>query len=115
MRRILGCLLTASVLAATAAPLVSADSGAWRTRTMNCGGAGTIDFVLPPSEFVTAFVPVHEADGTRVLTFLRVVINGDVYVSKPLAAKGGDRLVSCGYTDPLGLVIQITGILTPAS
>ena len=115
MRRIVGSVLMATVLATVAAPLVSADSSTWRERTMDCSPGGRISFLLPPAEFTTAFVPVHEADGTRVLTLLEVVVAGDVYVSKPLAARGGDRLVSCGYTDPDGLVIEITGVLTPAS
>jgi hypothetical protein len=34
--------------------------------------------------------------------------------SKPLAAKGGDRLVSCSYTDDNGWFIEIVGLLTPA-
>jgi aerobic-type carbon monoxide dehydrogenase small subunit (CoxS/CutS family) len=113
MRRLLGCAVMATVLATAAVPLVSADSPDWRARTMDCGSAGTITFLLPPAEFVTAFVPVHAATGTRVLTVLEITVNGNTYVSKPLAATAGDRLVTCGYTDPQGLVIRITGLLTP--
>ena len=114
MRRLFWAALLATALATATAPLVSGDSSSWRARTMDCGPAGTIEFLLPPSEFATAFVPVHEADGTRVLTILEISVDGTTYVSKPLAAKGGDRLTTCGYSDPLGLVIRITGLLTPA-
>ena len=72
-------------------------------------------FVLPPSEFITTMqAPFHDANGTSVLTALKVTVDGNTWVSKPLAAKGGDRLVTCGYTDPAGLVIEIVGLLTPA-
>ena len=114
MTRFLRTTLLAMVVLAVAAPSVLADSSAWRLRTMDCGSAGTMTFLLPPSEFMTAFVPFHDAAGGAVLTAAKVVVNGNTYVSKPLAAHGGDRLVTCGYTDPAGLVIEITGLLTPA-
>lgn len=113
MTRLLRTTLLAMFVLTVAAPAVLADSSAWRTRSMECSG-GTMTFLLPPSEFVTAFVPFHAADSGAVLTPLKVTVDGDTYVSKPLAAKGGDRLVTCGYTDPDGLVIEIVGLLTPA-
>ena len=58
--------------------------------------------------------PFHQVDGTSVLTALKVTVDGNTWVSKPLATNGGDRLVTCGYTDPAGYVIVIVGLLTPA-
>lgn len=113
MRKLVTGAALAVLLATAAAPLASADSSAWRLRMMDCGSAGTIDFLLPPSEFLTAFVPVHEAHGTGVLTILQVNVDHTVYISKPLATRAGDRLVSCAYIDPRGLHVVLTGILTP--
>jgi hypothetical protein len=113
MVRLLRTAVLATAVMTVAAPAALADSSEWRTRTMECS-VGTMTFLLPPSEFVTAFVPFHDAASGAVLTPLKVTVDGDVYVSKPLAANGGDRLVTCGYTDPAGLVIQIVGRLTPS-
>ena len=115
MRAIWRGALLATILAIALTPLASADSTAWRARTLDCGPAGTLDFLLPPAEYNTAFVPLHEATGTRVLTILEISVDGTTYISRPLAAKGGARLTTCGYTDPASLVIEITGILTPAT
>lgn len=116
MIRLLRTALLVTTMMALAAPVALADSSAWRSRTMDCGSAGTMTFLLPPSEFYAAAVPVpfHEVDGTSVLTALKVTVDGNTWVSKPLAAKGGGRLVTCGYTDPAGYVIEIAGLLTPA-
>ncbi len=116
MRKLVACAALALMLATAAAPLVSADSSAWRPRTANCGTeAGMIDFLVPPSEFVTAFVPFHEANGTRVLTVLAVSVDGATYVNKPLAAKDRERLVTCSYVDSNGWLIEVTGLLKPES
>jgi hypothetical protein len=124
MTRVLRTVLLATVLMAVAAPTALADSSGWRERTLDCGDVGSLTVLLPPSEFTTpAIVPFHVEDSTAILVpfWLRVTSTdpADEWVwearSKPLAAKHADRLISCEYTDPAGLYIEIVGLLTPAS
>jgi hypothetical protein len=114
MTRILRTALLAIVGLTLAAPIALADSAAWRTRTMDCGPAGSLTVLLPPSEFVTAFVPFHDATTGAVLVPFVVTVNGNTFLSKPLAGAGAVSLVTCEYVDPLGLKIRIVGLLTPA-
>ena len=79
---------------------------------MDCGTAGQMSFLLPPSEFMTAFVPFHAAMSTQILVPLEIVVDGTTYVSKPSAATAGD-LATCSYVDPQGYRIEITGRLAP--
>jgi hypothetical protein len=44
-----------------------------------------------------------------------MTVNGTTYVSRPLAARAGERLVRRGHVDlPIGLTIQAVGLMTPA-
>ncbi len=123
MTRMLRTALLATVLMAVAAPTALAGSSTWRARALDCGDAGSLTVLLPPSEFTTpAIVPFHVRDSAAVLIpfWLRVTSTDlqDPWVwdarSKPLAAQHADRLVSCAYVDPAGLFIEIVGLLTPA-
>lgn len=114
MSRLLRSAVLAAILAVVAAPVTLADSAGWRDRTMDCGSAGTMTFLLPPSEFSTAFVPFHDKAGTAVLVPYRVSVDGDVYLDKPAAAKRVG-LITCSYVDPQGWSVKITGLLTPGS
>ena len=115
MTRLLRTALLAVLGLTLAAPMALADSPAWRTRTADCGPAGSLTFLLPPSEFVTAFVPFHEATTGAVLVPLIVTVNGTTVLSKPLAGNRAGSLVTCEYVDPLGLRIRFVGLLTPAT
>ena len=113
MARILRSVVLAMVGLALAAPLALADSVAWRTRTLDCGPAGSLTVLLPPSQFVTAFVPFHHATSNAVLVPFTVTVDGETFLSKPLTDSGTTRLVTCEYVDPRGLTIGIVGLLTP--
>lgn len=121
MTRMLRTVLLAAVLMAVAAPAALADSSTWETRKLNCShGLMTFQmtFLVPPAFPYYAIVPFHDATSNAVLvpkTFHITAPTWEGGFSKPLAAKGGDRLVSCSYTDDAGLVIEIVGLLTPAS
>lgn len=123
MNRMLRTTLLATVLMAVAAPVAMADSSAWRERDLNCGSAGTIAVQLPPSMFTTpAIVPFHDVASNAVLVPFWMRVSGgtgdDAWVwvarSKPSATNHADRNVSCTYSDPAGLFIEIKGLLTPA-
>ena len=123
MNRMLRTTLLSTVLMAVAAPVAMADSSTWRERDLGCGSAGTITVQLPPSMFTTrAIVPFHDGASNAVLIPFWMRVSGgtgdDAWVwvarSKPSATNHADRNVSCRYTDPAGLFIEIKGLLTPA-
>ena len=128
MNRMLRTTLLTTVLLAVAAPVAMADSSTWRERDLDCRSAETnivqtITVQLPPSMFTTpAIVPFHDVASTAVLVPFWMRVSGGtgdeawVWVarSKPSATNHADRNVSCTYTDPAGLFIEIEGLLTPA-
>jgi hypothetical protein len=113
MTRILRTIVLAFVALTLAAPVALAESTAWRERTLDCGPDGTITVLLPPSAFVTALVPFHDAATGAVLVPLVVTVDGTPILSRPLGAIQADSLVACEYVDPRGLHVQIVGLLTP--
>jgi len=122
MTRLLRTALLATVLMAMAAPVALADSSTWRQRELDCGAAGTMIVRMPPSMFTTpAIVPFHDVASTAVVVpfWVRVTSTdpADPWVwnarAKPAATNHADRLVSCEYTDPAGLFIEVVGLLTP--
>lgn len=115
MKRTVQAVVLAVAVMAMAVPAVSADGGTWRARTFTCDGGMTLSIVMPPSEFTTpAIVPFHVVGSTSVLVPFVFTFEGTTVLSKPLAARQGDRLVHCEYVDPQGWFIEITGLLTPA-
>ena len=117
MTRMLRTALLATVLMAVAAPAALADSSTWEPRTLNCGSDGPMTLLVPPAFPDYAIVPFHDATSNAVLvpkTFHMTASTWEWGFSKPLAAKGGDRLVSCSYTDDNGWFIEIVDLLTPA-
>ena len=113
MPRVVRSLVLAMVGLALAAPVALADSMAWRTRTMDCGPDGALTVLLPPSQFVTAFVPFHDATSGAVLVPFTVTVGGETFLAKPLADAGAAELLNCAYVDPRGLTVEIVGLLTP--
>jgi hypothetical protein len=114
MKRTVRAVVLAVAAMAMAVPAVSADGDGWRARTFDCGAAGSLSVVLPPSEYSNSIVPFHVVGSGSVLVPLVFTFDGETYMSKPLAARQGDRLVRCEYMDPAGYSIGITGLLTPA-
>ena len=116
MKRTVRAVVLAVAVMAMVVPAVSADGdwGVARQRTFNCDGKPLL-VILPPSEFTTpAIVPFHVVGSGSVLVPFVFTVDGTTYVSKPFAARHGDRVLHCDYTDGYGYHIEITGLLTPA-
>ncbi len=118
MKRTVRAVVLAVAVMAMMVPAVSADGnwGVEREREFTCdSGKMTLSIIMPPSEFTTpAIVPFHVVGSGSVLVPFVFTFEGTTYLSKPLAARHGDRLVRCEYEDPQGWFIEITGLLTPA-
>ena len=113
------CVAAALALASSALP-AAADPGTGRTRTIDCGSAGTLTVELGPAEFLsTTSAAIHDLNSTRVLVPRRVVVvlpDGTTVITldKHENRGVGGQAVSCSYVDPAGLEVTITGDLTPA-
>jgi hypothetical protein len=104
----------ASACAVSMLPVATAnaDPDTGRTRILDCGDAGTLTVVLSPNAFSASVPAFHVTDSTAVLTPLNVQVNGFVIRSAPGVLRSDANVVACSYTDPAGLFVEITGVLT---
>jgi hypothetical protein len=102
------CLLTVMLVASA-----SADPDTGRIRTLDCGASGSLTVVLNPNAFSTSVPAFHDVSSNAVLTPLVVRVNGQFIIrSAPGVLDSNANLVNCSYTDPAGLFVEITGVLT---
>ena len=102
------CLLT--VMLGTSA---SADPDTGRIRTLDCGTTGSLTVVLSPNAFSTSVPAFHDVRSNAVITPLIVRVNGQFILrSAQGVLDSSANIVSCSYTDPAGLFVEITGVLT---
>jgi hypothetical protein len=74
---------------------------------------GSLTVVLNPNAFSTSVPAFHDANSNAVLTPLNVRVNGQFILrSTPGVLGSKANLVNCSYTDPAGLRVEITGVLT---
>jgi len=111
-----GVATVAAVCAISLLPIATAaaDPDTGRTRVLDCGAAATLTFVLNPNAFSSSVPAFHAIDSTAVLVPLNVRVNGAFVIrSAPGVLRSDANVVSCSYTDPAGLFVEITGVLTP--
>jgi hypothetical protein len=102
------CLLT-GMLGGTA----NADPDTGQIRTFDCGTSGTLTVALNPNAFSNSVPAFHDVRSNAVITPLIVRVNGQFILrSAPGILASNASLVSCSYTDPAGLFVEITGVLT---
>ena len=94
--------------------IAEADPDTGNTRILDCGDAGTLTVELNPNAFSASVPAFHATDSTAVLAPLNVLVNGEFQIrSAPGVLGSAANVVTCSYTDPAGLVVEITGVLTP--
>jgi hypothetical protein len=90
-------------------PIPTLDgSGPWLA-----GSVGRSTVVLNPNAFSASVPAFHDVSSNAVLTPLNVRVNGQFILrSAPGVLDSNANLVSCSYTDPAGLFVEITGVLS---
>ena len=112
MRMFATTVLT-GVLMVMPVALASADPDSGRIRVLDCGTDGSLTVVLNPNAFSSSVPAFHDVNSNAVLTPLNIRVNGEVVLrSTPGVLGSKANLVSCSYTDPAGLFVEITGVLT---
>lgn len=111
--RLLATTVLTGVLMLTPAASASADPDSGRIRVLDCGPDGSLTVVLNPNAFSASVPAFHDVNTNAVLTPLNVRVNGQFILRKtPGVLRSEANLVSCSYTDPAGLFVEITGVLT---
>jgi hypothetical protein len=109
----LGMLVSVCAILMLPAATAPADPNTGQTRILDCGDAGTLTVVLNPNAFSASVPAFHVTDSPAVLTPLNVRVNGEFVIrSAPGVLRSGANVVTCSYTDPAGLFVEITGVLT---
>jgi hypothetical protein len=99
----------------TLMPVASAgaDPDSGRIRVLDCGPDGSLTVVLNPNALSASVPAFHDVDSNAVLTPLNVRVNGQFILRSTPGVLGSEaNVVSCSYTDPAGLFVEITGVLT---
>lgn len=111
--RLFGTIVSTCVLMLIPVASAGADPDTGRTRVLDCGPSGFLTAVLNPNAFSTSVPAFHDVSSNAVLTPLNVRVNGQFTLrSTPGVVNSGANVVSCSYTDPAGLFVEITGVLT---
>jgi hypothetical protein len=102
------CVLTLIPVASAAA-----DPDTGRIRILDCGASGFLTVVLNPNAFSASVPAFHDVGSNAVLTPLNVRVNGQFILrSAPGVVGSSANVVGCSYTDPAGLFVEITGVLS---
>jgi hypothetical protein len=113
MMRLFATLLSTCVLMLLPVASAGADPDTGRIRVLDCGPDGVLTVVLNPNAFSASVPAFHDISSNAVLTPLNVRVNGEFILrSAPGVAGSEANLASCSYTDPSGLFVEITGVLT---
>src|SRR6187551_2170268 len=110
MRRILSALGLMAVLAAAATSTAGAAKDWTNPRTLECDGGVVLETFLTPAGFGT---PFHVEGSTAVFVPKIVTVNGSIVTRFTTGAISNavDEL-TCRYTDPAGLEVEVIGVLT---
>ena len=91
----------------------SADPDTGRIRVLDCASDGSLTVVLNPNAFACSVPAFHDINSNAVLVPLNVRVNGEIVLrSAPGVGDSKANVVSCSYTDPAGLFVEITGVFT---
>lgn len=111
--RLFGTIVSTCVLMLIPVTSAGADPDTGRTRDLGCGSSGFLTVVLNPNAFSASVPTFHDVSSNAVLTPLNVRVSGQfVLRSTPGVVDSEANIVSCSYTDPAGLFVEITGVLT---
>jgi hypothetical protein len=111
--RLLGTIATACLLMLVSAATAGADPDTGRVRSLDCGPSGSLTVVLNPNAFSASVPAFHDVSSNAVLIPLNVRVNGEfVLRAAPGVVDSQASVVTCSYTDPAGLFVEITGVLT---
>jgi hypothetical protein len=111
--RVVGTIVLTSVLMLIPVAPAGADPDTGSLRILDCGPSGSLTVVLNPNAFSSSVPAFHDLGSNAVLVPLNVRVN-DQYVlrSAPGVIGSQANVVTCSYTDPAGLFVEITGVLT---
>jgi hypothetical protein len=111
--RLFGTIVLTCVLMLMPVVSAGADPGTGRIRVLDCGPNGFLTAALNPNAFSTSVPAFHDVSSNAVLTPLNVRVNGQFILrSTPGVVNSEANVVSCSYTDPAGLFVEVTGVLT---
>ena len=111
--RLFATLVSTGVLMLIPVASVGADPNTGRIRVLDCGASGSLTVVLNPNAFSASVPAFHDVNSNAVLTPLNVRVNGQFILrATPGVVDSGSGVVSCSYTDPAGLFVEITGVLS---
>jgi hypothetical protein len=111
--RLFATIVSTCVLMLVPIASAGADPDTGRIRVLDCGAAGSLTVVLNPNAFSTSVPAFHDVSSNAVLTPLNVRVDGQfVLRSAPGVVGSAADVVSCSYTDPAGLFVEITGVLS---
>src|ERR671925_93608 len=111
--RLFATIVSTGVLLLMPVASAGADPDTGRTRVLDCGQSGLLTVVLNPNAFSASVPAFHDVTSNAVLTPLNVRVNGQFTLrSTPGVVHSEADIVSCSYTDPAGLFVEITGVLS---
>jgi hypothetical protein len=111
--RFLGTIAVTCMLMLIPVATAGADPDTGRIRVLDCGPSGSLTVVLNPNAFVASVPAFHDVNSNAVLVPLNVRVNGQFILrAAPGVLDSQANVVSCSYTDPAGLFVEITGVLT---
>ena len=111
--RLMGTIAVTCVLMLMPVATAGADPDTGRVRILNCGASGSLTVVLNPNAFSASVPAFHDVSSNAVLVPLNVRVNDQLILrAAPGALNSQSNLVTCSYTDPAGLFVEITGVLT---
>jgi hypothetical protein len=111
--RVVGTIVLTCVLMLIPVASAGADPDTGRLRILDCGSNGSLTVVLNPNAFSSSVPAFHDVSSNAVVVPLSVRVNGEfVLRSAPGVVGSQANVVTCSYTDPAGLFVEITGVLT---
>jgi hypothetical protein len=111
--RLAATIVSTCVLMLVPIASAGADPDTGNIRVLDCGASGLLTVSLNPNAFSASVPAFHDVGSNAVLTPLNVRVNGQFILrSAPGVAGSAANVVSCSYTDPAGLFVEITGVLS---
>jgi hypothetical protein len=111
--RLLGTIALTCMLMLMPVATAGADPDTGRVRVLDCGPSGSLTVVLNPNAFSASVPAFHDIGSTAVLVPLNVRVDRQFILrAAPGVVDSQANVVTCSYTDPAGLFVEITGVLT---
>jgi len=110
--RLFATIVSTGVLMLIPVASAGADPDTVQIRVLDCGPNGSLTVVLSPNAFSTSVPAFHDVNSNAVLTPLNVSVDGRELRSAPGVVHSAADVVICSYTDPAGLFVEVTGVLS---